>query len=352
VAVSDSINRFGPLSGVDVGERILLAHGEGGRLSRRLVERVILPRLRNPVLAPLGDAALLPAARGRLAFTTDSFVVSPLFFPGGDIGRLAVFGTANDLAMAGARPRWLSLSLILEEGLPLETLERVLDSVAAAAHEAGVQVVAGDTKVVPRGAADGLFVNTAGVGELEAPAPPGPGALVPGDELLVSGPLGQHGIAVLAAREGLGFEPPPHSDCAALYPAVEALRRASVPVRALRDATRGGLAAALHEWADASGRTLLVEENRLPIGAAVRGACELLGLDPLHVAGEGVFAVAVPAGASELAVEALRTTAVAVRAGAVGVVVERRAAPVAVQRALGGAQPLDDPLGAPLPRIC
>lgn len=333
-------------------ERVLLAHGEGGRLSRSLVERVILPRLTNDMLAPLGDAALLPIAHGRLAFTTDSFVVSPLFFPGGDIGRLAVFGTANDLAMAGARPRWLSLSLILEEGLPRETLERVLDSAAAAAREAGVQVVAGDTKVVPRGAADGLFVNTAGIGELEAPAPPGPGTLVPGDELLVSGPLGQHGIAVLAAREGLGFEPPPHSDCAALYPAVAALRGAGVPVRALRDATRGGLAGVLHEWADASGHTLLIEENRLPASSVVRGACELLGLDPLHVASEGMFVIAVPAGASELAIAALRTTSVAAQASAVGVIVARLAAPVVVQRALGVAQPLDDPLGSPLPRIC
>jgi hydrogenase expression/formation protein HypE len=279
-------------------------------------------------------------------------VVSPLFFPGGDIGRLAVFGTANDLAMAGARPRWLTLSLILEEGLPLETLERVLDSVAAAAQEAGVQVVAGDTKVVPRGAADGLFINTAGVGELEGPAPPGPTALTPGDELLVSGPLGQHGISVLSAREDLGFEPTPRSDCAPLYPAVEALRRAGVPVRALRDATRGGLAAVLHEWADASGHTLLVEENRLPVSPAVRGACEVLGLDPLHVASEGMFAIAVPDGASQFAIQALRAVPVAAQVSLVGAVLARRAAPVVVQRTLSGAQPLDDPLGAPLPRIC
>ncbi|MFO0899505.1 MAG: hydrogenase expression/formation protein HypE [Pirellulales bacterium] len=333
-------------------ERILLAHGEGGRLSRRLVEGVILPRLHNPVLAALGDAALLPVAQGRLAFTTDSFVISPLFFPGGDIGRLAVFGTANDLAMAGARPRWLTLSLIIEEGFALETLERVLDSAAQAAVEAGVQIVAGDTKVVPRGAADGLFINTAGVGELEEPVPPGPGSLQPGDELLVSGPLAEHGIAVLAAREQLSFEPPPQSDCAALFPAVAALQTAGVPVRALRDATRGGLAAVFHEWAEASGHTLLIEERRLPVGAAVRGACELLGLDPLHVASEGMFSLAVPAGAGQLALDALRTVPVSTQAAKVGEVVARRTTTVAVQRTLGGAQPLDDPLGAPLPRIC
>ena len=247
------------------GAVVTLAHGEGGLLSRRLIQERIASRLQSPLLDTTLDAATLPSVNGPLAMTTDSFVVSPLFFPGGDIGSLAVYGTANDLAVSGARPRWLSLSLIEEEGLPLATLERVLDSVSEAAGRAEVAIVTGDTKVVPRGAADGLFINTCGLGEMAIPTPPGPRALTPGDVLLVSGPIACHGIAVLEAREGLGFSPPPASDCAPLWPIVETLLQAGVAVRAMRDATRGGVAAVLHEWAAASGRSLMIEEAAVPV---------------------------------------------------------------------------------------
>ena len=333
-------------------ERILLAHGEGGRLSRKLIHERIAARYDNPFLVPLADAARLPLLAGPPVLTTDSFVVTPLFFPGGDIGSLAVYGTVNDLAVAGARPRWMSLSLILEEGLPLATLDRVLESIAAAAQQVPIKIVTGDTKVVPRGAADKLFINTTGLGELVEPAAPGPQALAPGDELLVSGPIGRHGIAVLAARDDLGFDPPPRSDCGPLYEAVEALRASGVPCRALRDATRGGVAAVLHEWAAASRLTLEIDEARLPVTDEVRGACELLGLDPLFVACEGTMVVAVESGRSDEAIAALRRCPVSSGVTSIGRVAPASAAPVVVRRMFGRLQPLDEPAGAPLPRIC
>ena len=244
-----------PVTGPAATERILLAHGEGGRLMRQLIRRQIVPVFDNEFLRLAGDAAMLPAVRCPLAVTTDSFVVSPLFFPGGDIGSLAVYGTVNDLAVAGARPRWITLALILEEGLEIAVLERILASIAVAAKRVGVLVVAGDTKVVPRGAADQLFINTTGIGEVVATTPAGPLALEVGDELIVTGPIGRHGMAVMAAREGIEFDPPPRSDSAPLVDAVIAIQQSTVPVRALRDATRGGLGAVLHEWAEASGKT-------------------------------------------------------------------------------------------------
>jgi hydrogenase expression/formation protein HypE len=335
-----------------LGERVTLAHGEGGRLTRRLIEEQILPRLGNELLAPLGDSAALPRPDGALALTTDSFVVSPLFFPGGDIGSLAVFGTVNDLAVAGARPLWLTLSLIIEEGLPFATLDRILSSISDAARRAQVSVVAGDTKVVPRGAADGLFITTSGIGELVPPVPPGPASLVPGDALLVTGPIGRHGIAILAAREKLNFEPAPVSDCGLLLAPLDALRQAQIPVRCMRDATRGGVAAVLHEWAHASKNTLTVSECRVPVSSAVRGACELLGLDPLHVACEGTAVIATPAGTAQKAVAILNRLPEQQAAAEIGEVRVRGIAAVTIRRALGNEQPLDEPLGAPLPRIC
>lgn len=332
--------------------RITLAHGEGGRLTRLLIQKRIVPLFENAFLSPLGDAAALPEVPGPIAFTTDSFVVSPLFFPGGDIGSLAVFGTVNDLAVSGARPLWLSLSLILEEGFPLDTLERVLQSAAAAAQRAEVTIVTGDTKVVPRGMADGLFVTTAGIGSLISPPPAGPAALRPGDELVVSGPIGRHGVAILAAREELDFSPQPVSDCGPLTAAVAALRRDSLPIRALRDATRGGVAAVLQEWAQHSGCTLSIDESKVPVSPQVRGVCELLGLDPLHMANEGTMLIAVEDGAGESTVAALRTLPDCQGAACIGKVMPRGIAPVTVSRALGREQPLDEPLGAPLPRIC
>ena len=284
--------------------------------------------------------------------TTDSFVVAPLFFPGGDIGSLAVYGTVNDLAVAGAIPQWITLALIIEEGLPVDRLQRVIDSIAAAVRRVGVQVVTGDTKVVPRGAADQLFVNTAGVGLLASPIPPGPAALQEGDQILVSGPIGRHGMAVMACREGLQFEPPPTSDCAPLVDAVAALRHAKIPVRAMRDATRGGLGAVMHEWAESSGKTLALEETQIPLNEEVRGACELLGLDPVHVANEGTMVLAVPQDRTEEALSALRSVPESAGAVRVGEVRQQRLAPVVVRRALGQELALDEPVGAPLPRIC
>jgi hydrogenase expression/formation protein HypE len=334
------------------GERVVLAHGEGGRLMRRLLRERIVPALGCAAPHVNADAAVLGRLNGELVFTTDSFVVAPLFFPGGDIGKLCVFGTVNDLAVAGARPLWISLSLIVEEGLPLDILDRVLASAAMAAKEANVRVVAGDTKVVPRGAADGLFINTSGIGEIVPPKPDGPERLCPGMELVVSGPIGCHGMAVMAAREQLTLEPEPVSDCGSLLPAVDALRGAGIPVVAMRDATRGGVTAVLHEWAAASACTMALDERALPVRDEARGMCELLGLDPLHVANEGTMMVAVAEGSGGAAIAALRETPQCHAAAIVGHVRQRGVSPVVVRRGLGRFIPLDEPLGAPLPRIC
>jgi hydrogenase expression/formation protein HypE len=330
----------------------MLAHGEGGRLMRQLIRRRIMPVVDNEFLQIAGDAAILPKLNGPIAMTTDSFVVSPLFFPGGDIGSLAVYGTVNDLAVAGAQPRWISLALILEEGLEIDVLERVLASVASAAKRAGVLVVAGDTKVVPRGTADQLFINTTGIGEVAAVAPVGPQALEIGDELIVTGPIGRHGIAVMAAREGLQFDPLPQSDSGPLVDAVAALQHAAVPIRALRDATRGGLGAVLHEWAEASNRTLAIEERLLPVLPEVRGVCELLGLDPIHVANEGTMVVAVSQGQASRALDVLRQFPETEQSVSIGRVESRGLAAVVVERGTRQKIPLDEPIGAPLPRIC
>ena len=334
------------------GEVISLAQGDGGAQSRRLIQQHIARIVGNEILRRFEDAARLPALAGEIAFTTDSFVVSPLFFPGGDIGKLAVFGTVNDLVVAGARPRWLSLSLIIEEGLPTELLRRVLASVASAAESAGVAVVAGDTKVVPRGAVDQLFLNTSGIGEVIEPAPAGPAAIEVGDELLVTGHVGQHGVAILACRENLGFEPPPQSDCASLWEAAQALRDAGIPVRAMRDATRGGVGAVLHEWASACGHTLAIESSAIPVSPEARGICELLGLDPLFLANEGMMVVAVPSGTADRVLTAWQRLPQHQSARRIGEVRARTLSPVVIQRGLGGEQALDEPIGAALPRIC
>jgi hydrogenase expression/formation protein HypE len=319
---------------------------------RQLIEREIMPRLDNGYLRSGSDSATLPPLTGSIAMTTDSFVVSPLFFPGGDIGSLAVYGTVNDLAVSGARPRWISVAFIVEEGLPIDILHRVLTSIAAAADRAGVQVVTGDTKVVPRGAADGLFINTAGIGEHVTLPPPGPQALDDGDELIVTGPIGCHGMAVMAAREGIDFDPAPRSDSAPLADAMAALSRAEIPIRAARDATRGGVRAVLHEWADTSAKTLEIDEELLPVLPEVRGACELLGIDPIHVANEGTMVVAVPPEFCGYAIETLRNVPETSRAVRIGKVQSRGLAAVVVKRGAGQQIPLDEPLGAPLPRIC
>jgi len=342
-----------PISVSGDAQRISLAHGEGARLSRRLIAETILPRLQRKGCQKFADAAQVTMVGCRLAFCTDSHTVSPLFFPGGDLGALSIYGTVNDLAVAGAHPRWLTMSLILEEGLPLVILERLLDSAAAAADACGVAIVAGDTKVVPRGAADGVFINTSGVGELLDPVPPGPQSICVGDRVLVSGPIGRHGIAVLSAREGFAFEPAPVSDMGSLIPQVIALRDAcELQVRTIRDATRGGVSSVLHEWAQECGRTFELTESQVPVTEDVRGACELLGLDPLYVANEGTLVAVVDAAIAEQALSALRNLAGCQQAAIIGVVREPSVCPVTVCRMFGTAQPLDEPSGAPLPRIC
>jgi hydrogenase expression/formation protein HypE len=262
---------------------IQLAHGGGGRLMRQLIEEVFLEPLPSPALTERHDSAVVPLGAERLALTTDSYVVTPRFFPGGDIGKLAVYGTVNDLAMSGAHPLYLSAGFILEEGLAMEELRRVVASMREAARECGVRLVTGDTKVVDRGKADGLFINTTGAGSVPGERSVHPRRVRPGDVVLVSGDVGRHGIAVLSVREGIAFETPIQSDCAPLTPLVAALFEAGVDVHCLRDTTRGGLASALNEIALDGGVNLVVDESAVPVDEAVEGACELLGLDPLYV---------------------------------------------------------------------
>ncbi len=334
--------------------QVLLAHGGGGRLTRRLVERLMLPALGNPVLAQLLDGAVLDPVDGRLAFTTDGFVVQPLFFPGGDIGSLAVNGTVNDLAMCGARPLALSLGLILEEGLPMDQLERVVASVARAAREAGVAVVTGDTKVVERGKGDGVFIHTSGIGVLVPNAPEGPAAVRPGDGVLVSGTIGQHGIAVLAVRDGLAFDAPIMSDCGCVAPAALALLEAGIRVRCLRDPTRGGVATTLNEIAGQAGVAIVLDEASIPVSDEVAGACEILGLDPLYVACEGRFLAIVAGEDMDRAVALLRARRDTARAAAIGTVrASGLAGPLVSMTTVLGAERVLDPLsGEQLPRIC
>jgi hydrogenase expression/formation protein HypE len=334
------------------GDRITLAHGAGCGRTAALLERSVFPRFANPLLAEEHDGATLPLADGtRLAFSTDSYVVSPLFFPGGDIGSLAVHGTLNDLAMCGARPLALSCALLLEEGLPLATLERVLDSMAEAARGAGVPIATGDTKVVERGKGDGLFVNTAGVGLVPDGRDPRPARIRPGDVVLVSGAVGAHGVAVLSAREGLGLESDLASDCACLVGLVEALYAAVPDVHCLRDATRGGLGTVLHEWSARARLEIEVDERAVPVAREVEAACELLGLDPWFLACEGRLVACVPEPDAERALAALRAEPLGAAAACVGRV--RSGAPrVVVRTAIGARRLLERPAGEPLPRIC
>ena len=339
-----------PLPGPEA-DCIQLAHGGGGRAMARLLESLILPMFDDPELDRRHDGAVFEVA-GPLAFTTDSYVVRPLEFPGGDIGSLAVNGTVNDLAMCGAEPRYLSVGLILEEGLPLAVLRRVLVSMRDAARAAGVRLVTGDTKVVDRGKADELFINTSGVGRVLAPTEVGPARVVPGDMVILSGDIGRHGMAVMAVRENFGFESTIESDCAALAAPVAALFAAGVTVHCLRDLTRGGLASALVEIAEAAAVHIEIEESRIPVRADVGAACELLGLDPLHVANEGRFIAVVPAQDAELALRVLRARHITAGAVAVGVVRPAPAGQVFCRGELGVSRVIDMLSGEQLPRIC
>jgi hydrogenase expression/formation protein HypE len=343
---------------IDDRATVQMAHGGGGRLMQQLIEGMFLPAFRSADAAGSQahpaphDSAVLETDGVRLAFTTDSFVVSPLFFPGGDIGKLAVYGTVNDLAMSGARPMWLSVGLILEEGLPMETLSRVVDSMREAAAEVGVQIVTGDTKVVDRGKGDGIFINTAGVGRVPVGVDIRPGRVRPGDAVIVSGDLGRHGIAIMSVREGLQFEGAPDSDCGSLAAMVAAMLDAGTEVHCLRDLTRGGLAAALNEIAVGAGVGIELLEDSIPVSEPVAGACELLGLDPLYVANEGRLVAFVPAEAAESVLEIIRSHTSGTEAAVVGTVSKTHAGTVELRGPLGGGRILDLLSGEQMPRIC
>ncbi|TAK30097.1 MAG: hydrogenase expression/formation protein HypE [Chloroflexota bacterium] len=332
--------------------RILMAHGSGGRLSRELTEEVFLPAFDNAVLRRLDDSAAVWIGQTRLAFTTDSFVVQPLFFPGGDIGKLAVCGTVNDLAMSGAEPLYLSAAFVIEEGLPLADLRRVVQSMRDASAEAGVTIVTGDTKVVERGKADGLYVTTAGVGLLPEPSYLSGAAGRPGDVVLVSGTLGDHGIAVISQREGLAFQTELHSDCAPLNGLVDVMLRASSQVHVLRDPTRGGLATALNEIADQSSVSIQIDERSLPVRDEVRAACEMLGFDLLYVANEGKLIALVAADDAERVLAAMRSHPYGRNAALIGRVKPDQPGRVTMRALLGGTRIVGMPAGELLPRIC
>ena len=334
-----------------MSERILLAHGSGGRLAHDLIEKVLVKPLSNPLLDRLDDAAVLPGG-WRLAFTTDSYVVQPMFFPGGDIGRLAVCGTVNDLSMVGATPLYLSLAFIIEEGLPLADLERVLVSVRDAAREARVQIVTGDTKVVNQGSADKLFVNTSGVGRLgEGTEISGSGAR-PGDRVILSGTIGDHGIAVLSQREGIGFSTPLVSDCAPLNGLVAEMLQASARVHAMRDPTRGGLATTLNEIAAQSKAGIRIEEKAVPVRREVQGACDMLGIDPLYVANEGKLVALVHPDDAGAVLERMRRHPYGRDAAIIGEVRGDHPGRVVMKTSLGASRIVDMLVGDPLPRIC
>ncbi len=333
-------------------KRILLAHGGGALLTAELIRELIVARFGNPVLNRMDDSAVLAAQPGRLAFTTDSYVVSPTFFPGGNIGDLAVCGTVNDLAMSGARPQFISLSLILEEGLLIADLERILDSVRARADEADVQIVCGDTKVVPRRLADGIYINTAGIGVLADGVDVSSANARPGDALIVSGVLGLHGLAVMLSRGDFRLDSPILSDVASLAAMVAALSADGVKVRVLRDLTRGGLAAALSDVAGASGVTLEVEESCIPSSEVQRCACEILGLDPLHIACEGRLLAIVSESDAARAVSVLRGFDAGSESAIVGRVKERGKHAMEVVTSIGSRRVITLPSGEQMPRIC
>jgi hydrogenase expression/formation protein HypE len=335
-----------------VNDTVVLGHGSGGRLSAELLESIFLPAFDNPVLAKLDDQAIVSINGTRLAFTTDSFVVKPLFFPGGDIGSLAVHGTVNDLAMGGAKPLFLSVAFIIEEGLPLNVLRRIVVSLRAAAREADVAVVTGDTKVVEKGSGDQLFINTSGIGVVPAGIELSANRAQAGDKVLLSGSIGEHGIAILAQREGLEFECPVMSDSAALHGLIAAMLEASREIRCLRDPTRGGVSSALNEIAAQSRVAIRLEESAIPIREEVRGACEMLGLDPLYVANEGkVIAVVAPV-AAEGVLAAMRRHPLGKEAQIIGTVAESPRALVTIRTPLGTSRMVDMLSGDQLPRIC
>jgi len=335
-------------------DRVLLAHGSGGRMSHALVSDLFLRHLSDPILNRLEDAAVLGLNTdgSRIAFTTDSYVVRPLFFPGGNIGKLAICGTVNDLAMRGARPLYLSAGFILEEGLPLSTLERIVIAMAETAEQAGVRVVAGDTKVVEKGSGDGVYINTAGIGII----PPGrevfPQRIQPGDAVLVSGAVGDHGLAIMTQREGLAFEGQLRSDCAPLAGLVEAMFASGAEIHALRDPTRGGLATTLNELAHQAGVRIEIQEDAIPIHEPVQAASELLGLDPLYVANEGKLVAIVAGKDADMLLQAMRAHPLGREAAHIGQVAAEPKGQVVLKTLIGTWRLLDMLSGEQLPRIC
>ncbi len=331
---------------------IVLGHGGGGKLTSELIEHIFLPAFRNEILEDLGDSSVLPAPGGRLAFSTDSFVVRPLFFPGGSIGELAVNGTVNDIAMSGARPLYLSAAFIVEEGLPLAVLGDIVTRMAAAARAADVRLVTGDTKVVEKGHGDGVFITTSGIGLLPDGLQIGPARAIPGDVVIVSGTIGDHGMAIMSVREGLEFESPIVSDSAPLNGLVAAMLADAAPVHVLRDATRGGVAAVLNEIARASNVGVAIREQDIPVNSPVASACELLGMDPLHVANEGKLLAFVAPEAADLVLARMRAHPLGRQAAAIGTVVARHPGLVVAATGIGATRVVSVQIGEQLPRIC
>jgi hydrogenase expression/formation protein HypE len=333
-------------------EHITLSHGSGGKSSHALLEGLIVPAFRNTLLDSAADAAVLPVSTSRIAMTTDSYVVSPLFFPGADIGKLAIHGTINDLAVSGARPIALSVSLILEEGLDMAVLRRVVASMAEAAAEAGVPIVTGDTKVVNRGKADGMFITTTGVGLVGEHVRLSVDSVAAGDVVILSGYIGDHGMAVMLAREALELDADIESDSAPLHGLVDALLAAAPDTRVIKDPTRGGVASALNEIASRTGLAISVDEERVPVRPVVRGACEILGLEPLHIANEGKLVAIVPREQAERALSAMQGHVFGRDAAIVGEVFSEPQGMVLLRTGIGGSRVLDMLVGDPLPRIC
>jgi hydrogenase expression/formation protein HypE len=345
---------FSPICPIPINEypQILLAHGGGGRLMHRLIEDMFVPAFENSLLGARHDGAVFQIGGARLAFTTDSYVVRPLFFPGGDIGKLAVYGTVNDLAMCGARPLYLSAGFILEEGLETEKLWRIVRSMKSAADEARIEFVTGDTKVVDRGKGDEIFINTAGVGVIEHELTISPASVQAGDTILLSGDLGRHGIAIMAAREGLEFESAIESDCAPLASLVLDLINEGIEIHCLRDLTRGGLASALVEIAETSRLQINIEEAKIEVREDVRGACEILGFDPLYLANEGRFIAFVPHAHAARALEIMSSSLFDSTPAQIGTVSAAVSGDVILKSRIGASRIVDMFTGEQLPRIC
>jgi len=335
-----------------MADRILLAHGSGGMLSQQLIEEHFLPSFFNPILGSLDDGGIFTINGTRMCMSTDTYVVDPLFFPGGDIGKLAICGTLNDVAMCGGMPLYLSVAVVIEEGFPLADLDRVIDSMARTAREAGINVITGDTKVVPHGKGDKLFVNSTGIGLVSYPGTISGTNAQQGDIIILSGTIGDHGMAVMSLREGLGFSGEIRSDVAFLHQMVGELLKVSAHIHCMRDPTRGGIASVLNEIAGKSRKTFLLDEESIPVRPQVRGACEILGIDPMYVANEGKMLVFVSEIDAQMVLETMRSHPLGTEAAVIGRVGEDSDGEVVIRTLIGGSRMLDRPAGEILPRIC